>query len=114
MRASINKSATSRRSKLTKLDRLEPRSHEVSDLKPLAKLKNLTELQLDDTQVLRSLSAGGLTALETSASSAHQVADALPLKNLKKLKFIYINAPARRRPHEPPAAAANGTKISAD
>jgi hypothetical protein len=64
---------------------------QVSDLSPLAELKNLKTLSLDQTQVSDLSPLAELKKLEVLYLSHTQVSDLSPLAELKNLEWLYLH-----------------------
>lgn len=65
--------------------------HNLSDITPVAQLKNLAELELDQNRILTDISPlAGLTELRKLNLQANRVSDINPLRNLAKLTFLNL------------------------
>jgi hypothetical protein len=76
---------------LKNLELLELENTQVSDLSPLAELKNLELLELDNTQVSDLSPLAELKNLELLWLHNTQVSDVSPLAELKSLKKLYLD-----------------------
>ncbi len=64
---------------------------QVSDLKPIAGLRNLETLQISDTQVSDVSPLAGLTNLKWLLLDGTQVSDVTPLATLKNLQWLLLS-----------------------
>ncbi len=65
--------------------------HNLSDITPVAQLKSLTELELDQNRILADISPlAGLTELRKLNLQLNMVSNISPLRNLTKLTFLNL------------------------
>jgi hypothetical protein len=79
-----------RKAKREKSKSLDLNSYSITDLKPLARLKNLETLHLSHNNITDLSPLAGLTNLENLNAANNEIADLKPLAGLTKLKGLYL------------------------
>jgi Leucine-rich repeat (LRR) protein len=79
-------------SMLAKLTELSIREGKISDLRPIAGLKNLTILNLDNNQIVDLAPLSNLSKLTTLNLSVNKIVNVSPLANLSNLKSMNLMA----------------------
>jgi internalin A len=77
--------------KLLKLTQLDLYHNNISNLEPLASLKNLTSLDLIGNQISDVTPLAGLSNLTYLALSENRISDVKPLASLTKLTYLSLN-----------------------
>jgi uncharacterized membrane protein len=77
---------------LSKLTELNIREGKISDLRPIAGLKNLTILNLDQNQIVDLAPLSNLRKLTTISLSINKIVNVSPLVNLSNLKSLNLMA----------------------
>jgi Leucine-rich repeat (LRR) protein len=77
---------------LGKLTELNIREGKISDLRPIAGLKNLTILNLDQNQIVDLAPLSNLSKLTTLSLSINKIVNVSPLANLSNLKSLNLMA----------------------
>ncbi len=75
---------------LVKLTELNIREGKISDLRPIAGLKNLTILNLDDNKIVDLAPLSNLSKLTTLSLSVNKIVNVSPLANLSNLKSLSL------------------------
>lgn len=76
--------------RLNKRSILDLSSHKISDLSPLARLTNLTELYLSYNQIKDLSPLSRLTNLSFLFLESNQIRDLSPLSKLTKLNWLFV------------------------